>query len=52
VLDYTLQLTRSDDRKHFQVTLTPTVPKAPQDDARRAWFTDDRGVIYTGQPIG
>ena len=42
--DYTLQLTRADDRKRFQISLTPTVPN----DNRPSWFSDDRGVIYTG----
>ena len=48
VQDYTLQLTRADDRTHFQVSLTPTAPK---DDNRPSWFSDDRFVIYTGKPI-
>ncbi|HUL71869.1 MAG TPA: hypothetical protein VLT86_02135 [Vicinamibacterales bacterium] len=47
VLDYTLQLTRSDDKKHFQLSLMPTIAKAD----RPAWFSDDQGVIYTGKPI-
>ena len=47
--DYTLQLTRADYRKHFQISLTPTAPKG---DNRPSWFSDDRGVIYTGKPIG
>jgi hypothetical protein len=48
VLDYTLQLTRSDDKKHYQISLTPTVPG---DDARLSWFSDDRGLIYTGRGL-
>ena len=50
VVDYTLRLTRSEDRKHFQLSLTPTVAKAS--DPRPSWFGDDRFVIYTGKPIG
>jgi hypothetical protein len=49
VLDYILQLTLAEDRRHFQISLTPTAPK---DDNRPSWFSDDRGVIYTGKPIG
>jgi hypothetical protein len=49
VQDYTLQLTRADDRKHFQISLTPTAPK--DDDNRPSWFSDDRDIIYTGKPI-
>ena len=30
VLGYTLQLTRSDDKKHFQVSLSPTHPPCSQ----------------------
>jgi hypothetical protein len=48
VLDYTLQLTRSDDKKHYQFSLTPTAPK---DDDRLSWFSDDRAIIYTGKPL-
>jgi hypothetical protein len=48
VLDYTLQLTRSDDNEHFQFSLTPTGPK---DDDRLSWFSDDRAIIYTGKPL-
>ena len=48
VLDYTLQLTRSDDKMHFQISLSPTVSPAGD---RPSWFCDDRGVIYTGKPI-
>jgi hypothetical protein len=49
VQDYTLQLTRADDRTHFQISLTPTASK---NDNRPSWFSDDRGVIFTGRPIG
>jgi hypothetical protein len=50
VLDYTLQLTRTDDKQDFHVSLTPTAHRAPKED-RLAWFTDARGVIYAGKPI-
>jgi hypothetical protein len=50
VFDYTLRLTRSDDKKHFQLSLTPTVTNAS--DPRLSWFADDRLLIYTGKPIG
>jgi hypothetical protein len=51
VLDYTLRLTRSDDKKHLQVSLTPTVTKLG--DNRISWFSLDQTewIIYTGQPI-
>jgi hypothetical protein len=51
VLDYTLRLTRSDDKKHFQVSLTPTVAKPG--DSRISWFSFDQDnlIIYTGTPI-
>jgi hypothetical protein len=49
VLDYTLRLTRSDDNKRYQISLTTTAPKP--DDDRLSWFSDDRGVIYTGKPL-
>ena len=51
VLDYTLRLTRSDDKKHLQVSLTPTVAKLG--DNRISWFSLDQTewIIYTGQPI-
>ena len=48
VLDYTIRLTRSDDKKHVQVSLTPTVSKGCE---ALSWFIDDRLLIYTGKPL-
>jgi hypothetical protein len=47
-LDYTLHVTVSADRRHFQASLTQTTGHGCTD---VAWFVDDRWVIYTGHPI-
>jgi hypothetical protein len=46
MLDYTLQITRSEDRSHYSATLTPVKG------CGLSFFTDDRNVIYTGKSIG
>jgi hypothetical protein len=48
ILDYRLQLTRSDDATHLQVTLTP---HDGPNGSRPSWFADEHGVIFVGQPI-
>jgi hypothetical protein len=44
--DYRLRVTRSEDRRHFQVSLTP--------DQRcgDAWFTDERKVVFVAKQDG
>jgi hypothetical protein len=44
--DYTFRVTRSEDKQHFQASLTPSKGCHP------AWFTDERKVIYTGRAPG
>ncbi|MGH9411996.1 MAG: hypothetical protein ACRD1V_21375 [Vicinamibacterales bacterium] len=46
VLDYSLRIIRSEDKKHYAATLTPVARCGP------AFSLDDRGVIYTGKPLG
>jgi hypothetical protein len=46
VLNYTLQATRSADKKHFNASLTPIARGCGT-----AWFVDDRSfVIWEGTP--
>ena len=47
VEDYTLRVSRSVDKRHFEASLTP-VGKG----CGKAWFVDDRNVIFVGSPIG
>ena len=47
-LKYVVQVTTSDDRKHFQASLEPVDPKT----CAQSFFTDDRGVIYVGKGLG
>jgi len=43
---YTLRVSRSDDRKHFQMALTPV------SGCGTAWFGSEANVIYTGKALG
>lgn len=47
-LNYVVQVTTSDDKRHFQASLEPTDPKT----CLGALFTDDRGIIYVGKGLG
>ena len=47
-LDYIVQVTTSDDKKHFQASLEPNDPKT----CAPGFFGDDRGVIYVGKGLG
>jgi len=44
--DYRLSLVRSQDAKHYNASLLPS------HGCQTAWFTDERGVIYKGLPLG
>lgn len=48
VLNYVVQVTTSDDKKHFQGSLEPTDPRT----CLPAIFADDRGVFYVGKGLG
>jgi len=43
---YRLRLTLSEDKKRFQVALTP------QTGCRTSWFGSETNLIYVGQPLG
>jgi hypothetical protein len=44
--DYTLRLTRSEDRTKFELSL---VPKKSCD---LAFFSNDKNIVYTGRALG
>jgi hypothetical protein len=44
--DYTFRVTRSEDKQHFQASLTPSKR------CGLAWFTDERKTIYAGKMQG
>jgi hypothetical protein len=48
VLAYTLSVTPTSDRTHFQAALTPQQSRGC---TTRAWYVDDRDVIYQGHSI-
>jgi len=43
---YRLRLTVSEDRKHFQASLTP------ETGCGTSWFGNDQSLIYVGRPLG
>ena len=43
---FTLRLSRSQDRKHYQIALTPL------SGCGTAWFGSEANVIYTGKALG
>ena len=45
-VDYDLTITKSQDGKRFQASLTSAAKCAP------SWFSSEVGVIHTGKPIG
>jgi hypothetical protein len=47
VLDYTLRVTVSADRQHYQASLTPPFRNGCN---ASAWFVDERLVVYVGHP--
>jgi len=44
--DYTLRLTRSEDRRKFELSL------APKQSCGLAFFSNDRNIVYSGRAIG
>jgi hypothetical protein len=48
ILNYLVQITTSDDKKHFQASFEPIDPKT----CSPAIFADDRGVFYVGKGLG
>ena len=48
ILNYLVEITTSDDKKHFQASFEPIDPKT----CSPAIFADDRGVFYVGKGLG
>jgi hypothetical protein len=44
--DYTLRLTRSEDRRKFELSL------APKQSCDLAFFSNDKNIVYTGHALG